>query len=623
MNPALQNERTASRPFRARHVAEGELEPGDPVDWRKLQAVAAQRFGIKHFRPGQRELIECVLARRNAFGILPTGAGKSLCYQLPALFLRGLVVVVSPLIALMQDQHERLEEADIEAARLDSTLTEREQKEEEHETRRGAHDIVLVTPERLQNPKHLEPLKRRGVALFVVDEAHCVSQWGHDFRPAYLQLRPVIEALGRPTVLALTATAPPERVQDILTSLGIPDARVVQGGIERENLFLEVFRTVNREEKQQRLMQILDETPGSGIIYAATVRRVEELHAWLIEHGVDAARYHGQLKTSEREQAQQRFMSGQCRLIVATNAFGLGVDKADVRFVVHWNFPDSVESYYQEAGRAGRDGKPARCALLYRLEDKRVRSFFLGGKHPRADDVRRVLHSLSLERDSKVPPMALVAEKSGLSERRVAVITAALENMDVLGRKGRQLFLKRSMTADEVQRFLVSFDERYEADRARLRSIMQYGETTLCRTQFMREYFGEEPGDRCEHCDNCREGAAEPTAIADQSADRRARRRTDSASSRRRSGSRAQRVHERERDVARSLPSPDSGANEITAAVAFSPGEKVRHAKFGTGEVLESEGDKLRVQFIRAGERWVVASYLKPMKDGGQRSRAR
>ncbi|MDB6091933.1 MAG: ATP-dependent helicase RecQ [Gammaproteobacteria bacterium] len=557
---------------------------GRRVAWDQVRAEAARRFGITHFRPGQRELIESVLAGDDALGILPTGAGKSLCYQLPALFLEGAVVVVAPLIALMKDQHEHLTEADIDAARLDSTVTETEQRQQEQAMRRGAHEVVLLTPERLLNPAHLEPLKRRGVGLFVVDEAHCVSQWGHDFRPAYLELRHAIGQLGHPPVLALTATAPPDRVDDILGSLGIPDARVIQGGIERENLDLQVLRTVNREEKEQRLLEILNETQGAGIVYVATVRRANELHEWLVGQGVDALRYHGQLKLSERERAQERFMDGRCRVIVATNAFGLGVDKPDVRCVVHWNFPESLESYYQEAGRAGRDGLPARCVLLYRLEDKRVRSFFLGGKHPRGDEVRRCMQALCrASRQAGGATLADLAAASGLSERRAAVINSGLEAMNVVVRQGKRRRLRHTMDDTGLERFIAGFTARHDADRERLRAMMRYGETTLCRMKYIREYFGEAPGERCGHCDNCRQAV-------------------------------------RDRGQAPTLP----GARKTTRRsrppvehLSFQRGQKVRHARFGTGEVLDVAGEELEVAFIRHGQRRVLASYLQPLEARG------
>ncbi len=226
------------------------------VTWREVTDTARRRFGFSSFRAGQRELIEAVFAGRNALGILPTGAGKSLCFQLPALFLKGSVVVVSPLIALMQDQMAHLDEARIAAARLDSTISATEQAMLEGEIRSGEHDIVLVTPERLQNPDHVAPLKGR-VALLVIDEAHCISQWGHDFRPAYLQLAHVRKTLGNPPILALTATAPPHLIEDIRVGLAVQDLHVVQTGIERENLYLEVKRTVNREEKERMLLDLL------------------------------------------------------------------------------------------------------------------------------------------------------------------------------------------------------------------------------------------------------------------------------------------------------------------------------------------------------------------------------
>jgi ATP-dependent DNA helicase RecQ len=387
------------------HVTE-ELASTQAIDEHML-ALARRRFGIRTFRPGQALAVRNVLAGIDTLAIMPTGAGKSLCYQLPALELDGVTLVVSPLIALMKDQTDKLEHLGIEVLRLDSTLSPRDEGTALRRLSENRPCIAYVTPERLSEPRFRERLTNVRVALFVVDEAHCISQWGHDFRPAYLSLGEAVRALGSPPVLALTATAPPKVKDDILAQLDIADASVIDIGLDRPNLRYHVIRASSERKKQAFLLRLLESQPGCGIIYAATVKTVDALADFLHASGVPCGRYHGRMRAKDRDRVQSSFMEQSVpRVMVATNAFGLGVDKQDLRYVIHYNFPGSLESYYQEAGRAGRDGRPADCILLYQPEDKRIQSFFLGGRYPTPEQTRAVAEALLSLTGGRVPELA-------------------------------------------------------------------------------------------------------------------------------------------------------------------------------------------------------------------------
>lgn len=341
----------------------------------KLRSLLRGTFRLQRLRPGQREVIESVLAGRDTLAIMPSGAGKSLCYQLPALHLSGTTVVVSPLIALMKDQADKLDDHGVDAAAVNSALSARERREMLRRIREGDADFVFTTPEQLENPAFVEKLKANPIDLFVVDEAHCITQWGHDFRPAYAGLGAALRALGDPRLLALTATATPDVIEDIARQLGRPRMRVLNVGVYRPNLFFEVVQVTNEAEKKQALLDVV-RSGGAGIVYCATVRAAKEMHAWLAKQGVEAELYHGRLGGRERTERQEAFMSGSAQTMVATNAFGMGIDRPDIRYIAHYQLPGSLEAYYQEAGRAGRDGKEARCTLLYDHGDRRVQLYF-------------------------------------------------------------------------------------------------------------------------------------------------------------------------------------------------------------------------------------------------------
>ena len=355
-------------------------------------------FGLSSFRPGQRAVIEAVLSGQDCLCIMPTGGGKSLCYQLPAIARGGLTLVVSPLIALMKDQVDSLSAIGIRSTCINSSLSPSEQRERMNLMAAGGYNLVYIAPERLRNSQFLEKLKSTKVGLLAVDEAHCISEWGHDFRPDYARLGKLRERIGSPQTIALTATATPRVRDDVAKQLQLREPQVFITGFARPNLHFEVWHASKEQEKQTLLLEFLESTPGCGIVYAATRKRCEELHLLLSQHLDQKQRkvglYHAGLSADDRRLVQDEFMSGRMPIIVATNAFGMGIDKSDLRFVVHYNMPGSLEAYYQEAGRAGRDGLRSRCLLLASHGDRRIQEFFIDSSYPPKDVIESVYHFL-------------------------------------------------------------------------------------------------------------------------------------------------------------------------------------------------------------------------------------
>ena len=346
-----------------------------PMD--ALRSTLAAHFGFEAFRPGQRPVIEALLGGRHVVAVMPTGFGKSLCYQLPALCLDGVTLVVSPLISLMKDQVDALRARGIAAAYVNSTQDPRERHETLAAAARGELRLLYVAPERFRNEAAMAALRQLPLDLFVVDEAHCMSQWGHDFRPDYLTLGQVAQHLGAPRIGAFTATATSRVRADIVSLLGLRDPIVTVSGFLRDNLHLSVVPIRRMVEKDRHMTRLIRDAGGPCVVYCATRRHCEEVAVTLAKQRIASAVYHGGLDDSERHRVQDLFAHDEVPVIVATNAFGMGIDKSDVRAVIHYDLPGSLEAYYQEAGRAGRDGQRARCVLLFTYADTRIHEFFI------------------------------------------------------------------------------------------------------------------------------------------------------------------------------------------------------------------------------------------------------
>lgn len=476
-----------------------------------IRRTLQDTFGFERLRPGQREVIDAVLQGEDVLAIMATGAGKSLCYQLPALHLPGLTVIVSPLISLMKDQADKLQEFGLAARALNSSLSNGEQQVVIDQLEEGELEFLFTTPERLASEDFHRILSGLNIDFVVIDEAHCISHWGHDFRPAYLALGQVIAGLGAPPVLALTATATEDVINDIREQLGRPDMRVMNTSVYRPNLKLQVRHVTREQEKLDELLGEVRRSEGSVIIYAATIRSVERIHSFLLQQDVPCLSYHGKLAAKLRSEQQDLFMSGSVKTMVATNAFGMGIDKADIRHVLHFEFPGSLEAYYQEAGRSGRDGETASCTLLYDLNDRRVQLVFLGGKYPSAHQVRIVHQALVDTADCQAVALPVLKKKVvSVPVSKLDVILAAMRGQGLLQTVDQGL--QRVIVDDEQTRIEIiisQFEAAAAGDRQGLERMMHYAQSTGCRWNNLLEFFQEETGmEACGSCDNCLDSPA-------------------------------------------------------------------------------------------------------------------
>ena len=479
----------------------------------RIRRVALEAFGFEVLRPGQLDAIESVVVGRDTLAVMSTGSGKSAIYQIAGLLIEGATVVVSPLIALQRDQVEDLQDRaneNLGAAQLNSTVSRSARDRVLADLADDALEFLLLAPEQLANAELLEELSAASPSLLVVDEAHCISEWGHDFRPEYLRLGAAAQALGNPTILALTATASPPVRDEIVDRLGLRDPSIIVRGFDRPNIHLSVDRFYEEPHHRRALLDRVAAAPPQGIVYVPTRKGAETLASELSDRGVAAAAYHGGLSAKVRTGVQNRFMADELHCVVATTAFGMGVDKADVRWVFHSAPADSLDSYYQELGRCGRDGDPAETVLFYRQEDLGLRRFFAGSGKVGEDVLERVATLVDLA-VGPVEPTALLTE-SGLSESKLTAAVSRLEDagaLDVLPSgqivEARDSPDVRTAVADAV----VIEEQRRTFDRSRLEMMRGYAETRECRRSFLLSYFGEPYEAPCGSCDNCDDGLSD------------------------------------------------------------------------------------------------------------------
>jgi ATP-dependent DNA helicase RecQ len=536
---------------------------GDERAAEELRRVAEETFGWAHLHEDQLDAMVHVSAGHDVLAVLPTGAGKSAIYQVPALLSPGPALVVSPLIALQHDQIDGIEDSAAPAAvALNSTQSAGERAEAWDAVRRGDAKYLFLAPEQLANAGLVDELSEVEVGLFVIDEAHCVSSWGHDFRPDYLRLAPVIERLGHPTVIALTATAALPVRQDIVARLGLRDHREVVSSFDRPNLHLAVDRFVDDKDKRAAVVsrvRAMTEDPATrrGLVYVASRKDTEFYAEELARTGARVAAYHAGMKAADRERVHETFMSDDLDVVVATSAFGMGIDKPDVRFVVHASAPDSLDSYYQQVGRAGRDGEPASIILCYRPEDLHLQQFLTSASAPE-QPLTEIVHALG-EHDEPVRPAQLADEVTASAAQRTRAINL-LEQTGAVAtdETGRLDYVDTERSPEQAVAAAVEAAQGHQRlIRSRIHMLRGYAETTGCRRQYLLGYFGEQLTDPCGHCDTCDAGTSEKST---------------------------------------------------QATGEFPPNTAVRHTQWGRGVVMSVEEDRMTVLFDDVGYKTLSSS---------------